>query len=363
MRNNSRKRGEMNGELCAFIDANCDMLAEKILYLQYARQPGLAERYAARDIKLCLRDIKYHLSYLCEAVAVDSVSLFLDYISWAGSLLGNLKLPPEDLIINIECMKEVLIKESGRNSENLLVSYLDPALERLKYKKEVQFSFIKNDSPHFELASKYLSFLINADRVSANKLILEALERNVSIKDLYLHVFQVTQREIGKMWHENKISVACEHFCTAATQQIIAQLYPHIFSAPKNNENKNFNVVAACVANELHEIGLRMIADFLEIEGYNTYFLGANVPKDSIVKTLCERNAHLLAISATMTFHVKYAADIIKEIKNSPQCSNVKVMVGGYPFNVDAGLWKNIMADGYAADMAAVTSEASRLLH
>ncbi|HOT75605.1 MAG TPA: cobalamin-dependent protein [Candidatus Wallbacteria bacterium] len=352
----------MSGELCAFINKNCDMLAEKILYLQYSRQPGLAERYAARDVNLCMRDIKYHLSYLSEALNVGSVSLFLDYISWAGSLLDNLKLPPEDLIINIECMKEVLAKESGRGSEALLLSYLDPALAGLKYKKEVHFSFIKKDSPYFELASKYLTFLVNADRVSANKLILEAIEGKVSVKDLYLHVFQATQREIGRMWHENKISVACEHFCTAATQQIIARLYPHIFSAPKNNENKKFNVVAACVANELHEIGLRMIADFLEIEGYNTYFLGANVPKDSIVKTLCERNAHMLALSATMTFHVKYAADIIKEIKNSPQCSNVKVIVGGYPFNVDDGLWKNIMADGYAADMAAVTQETARLL-
>jgi hypothetical protein len=36
--------------------------------------------------------------------------------------------------------------------------------------------------------------------------------------------------------------------------------------------------VAACVSGELHEIGVRMLCDLLEMEGWNTIYLGANVP-------------------------------------------------------------------------------------
>ena len=353
----------MNDDLCVFINSNIDSLAEKILNVQYSRQDGIAKRYDARGRALCMRDVKYHISYLSEAMEVDSVSIFIDYVKWVDGLLTNLKLPPEDLLVNLECVKEVLIDEAGKSFEPVLARYIDSALERLRVKDETPLGYIKKDSPYYDLASKYINYLINADRNSALKLIMDAVKNNVSVKDLYLHVFQNTQREIGRLWHENKISVACEHFCTAATQLIISQLYPQIFSKDKNPENKDFTVIAACAANELHEIGLRMIADFLELEGYNTHYLGANVPKESIVKTILERKADVLALSATITFHVRNVADIITEIKRSDKCRNVKVMVGGYPFNVDENLWKTIKADGYAGDMTNVAMEVGRLLH
>ena len=45
-------------------------------------------------------------------------------------------------------------------------------------------------------------------------------------------------------------------------------------------------MVATCIGGELHEIGIRMVADFFEMEGWDTYYLGANTPADAVVAEL-----------------------------------------------------------------------------
>lgn len=352
----------MNKKAAAFINSEIDGLAEKVLSVQSLRQPDLIERYDARSKKLCLQDVKYHLSYLGEALELSSLTLFLDYIVWVKDLLNNLKLPPQDLIVNIECIKEVLSREAPAGCAEIIAPYLDAALEKLKIQTECRRSFLDIEAPYHDLAGKYINFLINGDKNQANQLIQDAFKNGVSVRDLYLHVFQKTQRELGRLWHENKITVACEHYCTAATQLIISQLYPYIFSASKNSENKKYNIVIACVSNELHEMGIRMVADFLELEGFNTYYLGASVPQRSIIQTIYEKKADVLALSATISTHVRHAAAIIEEIKGSPAGAGVKVIVGGYPFNVDEELWKKIGAHGYAADMSSAVEKVSSLI-
>lgn len=197
-----------------------------------------------------------------------------------------------------------------------------------------------------QLSKTYLELLLSTKRYEASTLILNAIKHGVNIKDIYLNVFQKSQHEIGYLWQTNQISVAQEHFCTAATQMIMSQLYPHIF----NSEKKGLRMVATCVGGELHEIGLRMVTDFFEMAGWDTYYLGASTPTKSIIETIESYNANVLAISAAMTFHINATRDLISEIKNSETCKNTHILVGGRPFNLAPDLWKKVNADGYAQD-------------
>jgi MerR family transcriptional regulator, light-induced transcriptional regulator len=189
-------------------------------------------------------------------------------------------------------------------------------------------------------------------------MILQAVEEGVGVQEIYMQVFQRTQREIGLMWQTGRISVAQEHYCTAATQMVMSQLYPYIFSG----KDKQRRMVAACVGGELHELGARMVADFFEMEGWDTHFLGANTPLESILRTVQERQAHVLAVSATMTFHIPRVTEIIRAMRAQDDFANTRILVGGYTFNLAPHLWKRIGADGYAADAATALLEAERVL-
>jgi methanogenic corrinoid protein MtbC1 len=207
------------------------------------------------------------------------------------------------------------------------------------------------------MARQYLDGLLHNDRHTSSHLILEAVQKGISVKSIYSQVFQRTQREIGRLWQTNQISVAQEHFCTAATQMVMSQLYPYMFTG----ERKDRRMVVACVGGELHEIGARMVADFFEMDGWDTFFLGASTPPDGILKMVQDCQADVLALSATMSFHVSKVAGIISDLRADPS-SRTRVLVGGYPFNLSPDLWRKVGADGYAPDAETAISEAARVL-
>jgi len=197
-----------------------------------------------------------------------------------------------------------------------------------------------------DLAGEYLGLLLKGDRYGAGRLIMEAVEKGIPVRDIYLNVFQPSQHEVGRLWQHNEINVAQEHYCTAATQMIMSQLYPYIFSTEKNGRR----LVATCVGGELHELGMRMVSDFFEMEGWDTYFLGANMPVESVISTIQELEPDLLAISTSMTFHISRTREFIAQIRDALGDRSIPILVGGRPFNVAPDLWRQVKADGYAAD-------------
>lgn len=206
--------------------------------------------------------------------------------------------------------------------------------------------FEEESGPFLELAKNYMDALLNVQRDKASRMILKAVEDGTDIKDIYIHVFGPSQHEIGRLWQTNKITVAQEHFCTAATQMIMSQLYPYIFRTDKIGRR----LVASCVAGEMHEIGVRMVADIFEMEGWDTYYLGANTPNESIIQTIIDLKPDIIAISASIHYNIPAIKDLIKLIRNTPDISNIKIMVGGRPFLLAPELWMKVGADGCPAN-------------
>ena len=208
------------------------------------------------------------------------------------------------------------------------------------------------------LAREYLHTLLGGYRGAAGRLVFDAAERGEPVGHLYLQVFQPALREIGRLWQMKKISVAQEHFCSAATQIVMSQLLPRESAA----ERCGRGVVVACVSGDLHEVGARMVGDFFEMAGRDTYFCGANTPHAAVVQSVVERAADVLAVSATMGYHLHAMQDLIDVVRADPRCARLRVMVGGHPFTVDPALWRTVSADGTAADADAAVALAGHWL-
>jgi methanogenic corrinoid protein MtbC1 len=234
---------------------------------------------------------------------------------------------------------------------------VDVGLRKLPSMPATSESLLPDDEPHADLARRYFDLLVGGDRHGASMLILGAVRDGVKIRDIYLHVFQRTQREIGRRWQMNEMTVAEEHFCSAVTQLIMSQLYPQIFATPRIGKR----LVATCIGGDLHEIGVRMVADFFEMDGWDTYYLGANTPLDGIVEAVIARHADVLAISATMTYHVPAVAEVVRSVRQR-NGRELRILVGGYPFCIDAQLWRRVGADGFASDASEAVGCATYLL-
>lgn len=210
---------------------------------------------------------------------------------------------------------------------------------------------------HHQLVARYLQILLRKDADAAIVLLLNAVEDGLPLKELYLQVLQPAQYELGRLWQIGQISIAEEHYCTAATQQIMSRLYPQLFSTPKNGKV----LVATCIKGELHEIGMRMVADLFELDGWDTHFFSATTSHSTILQALTDNRADLLALSATLTCHVKHMQQLISTIHASTITPPPQIMVGGYPFNADPELWRRIGADGTARGAEEAVREGNRL--
>ncbi|MDZ4172189.1 MAG: cobalamin-dependent protein [Methanobacteriaceae archaeon] len=208
-----------------------------------------------------------------------------------------------------------------------------------------------------ELAKSYLESLLLIKRDVASEMIIKAIENGADIKKIYIDVFESSQHEVGRLWQNNLISVAQEHYCTAATQMIMSQLYPYIFKGYKNGHR----LVATCVEGEMHEIGVRIVSDFFEMEGWDTYYLGANTPNNSIVETLIQLEPEVIAISASIPYNLGSVVELINAVRKST-ASKIKILVGGRPFSLSPELWKKVGADGYASNALEAVSIAKEFI-
>jgi MerR family transcriptional regulator, light-induced transcriptional regulator len=322
-----------------FIIERQDDLAGEIVARQWKLRPELEARYGKKGRTRCLEDARYHLKYLAEAIAAAEPVLFADYLVWAKTMLSSRNIPVEDLVFNLEVMQNVLQEQLPDAMQITAADYVKSGLAELLVPRENP-TFLDPGQPLFELASQYLSALLRYERHAASDLILRAVENKISIREIYSYVFESCQYEIGRLWQANIVSVAQEHYCTAATQLIMSQLYPYIFRADRSSRG---TIVATCVSGELHEIGARMLCDLLEMEGWNTIYLGANVPAAGVVGILRDNHCNILAVSASMTFHIPAVRETIKAVRAA--CPETKILVGGYAFKIAPNLWRNVGAD------------------
>src|SRR5690349_10167020 len=77
-----------------------------------------------------------------------------------------------------------------------------------------------------ELRTRFLRAQLAGDRREALRIVTEeGVRRGAPAIDVALSVIQESQREIGQLWQDNRISVADEHLATAVAQVALAHLY------------------------------------------------------------------------------------------------------------------------------------------
>jgi methylmalonyl-CoA mutase cobalamin-binding domain/chain len=272
--------------------------------------------------------------------------------------LSSLGISLLDFAENLAECSRVLGEILPRNQAAIAEQYILDSLICLPGLPIATPSHLSSDRPLAELAQQYLNALLQGDRRAASGIVMAAVYRGTSVRDLYLHVFQSSQYEIGRLWQSNQITVAQEHLCTATTQLVMSQLYPLFFAT----ERKGRRVVAACIGGELHEIGIRMVADFFEMDGWDTSYLGANVSASRVLQTALDRDAQVLALSATLVQHLSCVAALIEAVRSNAATAELIILVGGHPFNVADELWRDVGANGYAADPIRAIALANQLL-
>ncbi|KAF0129198.1 MAG: cobalamin B12-binding domain-containing protein [Bacteroidetes bacterium] len=177
------------------------------------------------------------------------------------------------------------------------------------------------------ITNDFLQNLLKGNRSNCSLIAHNYLKKNPSIKDLYEEVFKVSLYEVGRLWETNQITVATEHMATAITEGILNELFEQI--TPKKKFNKR--VVVACVENEQHQVGIKMVADVFEMKGWESLFLGAGIPTAELIRFIRESKPDVLAISLSIYFNFTNLIKMLELVRSD--FSGLQIIVGGQAFS------------------------------
>jgi methanogenic corrinoid protein MtbC1 len=210
------------------------------------------------------------------------------------------------------------------------------------------------------LARSYFDLLRGGDRSGALALAEGAAARGLGVAEIYLRVLTPALWELGRLWAEGHIDVGEEHFFTESTQLIMSQLYPRLAASAR--PRRGLRCVGFSVWGESHVLGGRMVMDLLEMDGWDTSFLGGNLSIRHALRELHRQPPDVLVLSASLHQHVSAAEDLIRTVRNERELESTRILVGGQAFSSTPGLWRDIGADATAPDAEQAMLEAGRLV-
>ncbi len=315
------------------------LAAERLL----EEHPDLGTRFGPRSFNAWRENFAGRLSELSTSVLTNDPELFADQVAWAKVAFVARRAPVGDLEISLRCLGSVLERELPPDAWRDVAACIERALERLANAPEEVPSSLSASTPHGKLAARYVHALLEGDRRRATQIVVEAVDRNeVDARSAYLDVLVPAQHELGRMWHMNEISIAEEHFVTSTTLRVMALLAQRMPVGEPNTKT----LVVCSVAGDTHAIGVRLVADFFEADGWRVIDLGADVPREDVVAAALAFSADLVALAATLGSHRRTASETIALVrKDSP---STKVLVGGQAFAGENDVWKQVGADACA---------------
>jgi methanogenic corrinoid protein MtbC1 len=299
------------------------------------------------------------LAALEESLATRSPLFLEEAARWERVRFAALQIPPRIAAAFFSVLADVVSRDLPEDFRKDADAYAKSA--------DAAFRSAARNSPKEKretlsgAARAFLKAGLEGDLAGCRAVIRKKLDAGTSIADIYTDIFVPVLHETGRLWQNGEATVAQEHYISAVISRIMDKLHGRLAdSRPPGRRGKG--VVATCVGEELHDIAIRMVADFFEMDGWDVYLTGANTPPKSILAAVQDQEPAVLVLSVTMPSRLREAEYLIRSLRASSDTAKVKIIVGGNPFRILPDLGKRIGADAVAADAGDAVPAARKLL-
>jgi len=281
---------------------------------------------------------------------LNDSKLFINTIIWVYKTYNEQGFSydyfPVELNEWISAIKKYM---SNENKDSIIKVYkwmLKHHKTFIQKSKTVEVNKSEIPEKHLDLYNKFLKYLLQGKYNKCLKISKDNVTNKEEMIDFFEYIIKPAMYEIGELWAGGEISIAKEHLTSSIVSRINSSLYSQFISL----EITKGKVVISPISNEFHELGARIIADSLETNGWEIYYLGANTPLNDLIDLLITTKPTLVGLSAAMPFNIDNLKKTVKKIREQPELKDMKILVGGKVLNDNPELWKKIGADGWAKD-------------
>jgi MerR family transcriptional regulator, light-induced transcriptional regulator len=182
-----------------------------------------------------------------------------------------------------------------------------------------------------DLRATLQRYLAQHDKPTFVRTAVEAVtNRRLTIPELYRDVLTPLLVDTGAGWQHGRVAIWEEHMATAMVRTVVEILYPGVLKAKLAAPPAGRSVLLASPPEEVHDLGLRMIADRFDIAGWTTYFVGADSPIEETVDAARKLGVDAVVLSSATHYHRLALRGYVDQLAR--ELDHVHVWVGGSAF-------------------------------
>jgi len=107
-------------------------------------------------------------------------------------------------------------------------------------------------------------------------------------------------------------------------------------------------VLIGTVQSDIHDLGKNIVALMLDVNGFEVYDIGVDVPPEKFVEAIKEFKPQVVGMCGLLTVAFESMKKTVEAIKEAGLRDKVKIMIGGS--QVDKRVQEYVGADGYGND-------------
>lgn len=289
-----------------------------------------------------------HARFMANAFKLNNYEMLVDTVIWVYSTYRKHGFSYDYFPVELRAWSEAVEQELGARSAdqiNKIYSFMLDSHERFVElaEKEKEAGLANLSDSADGVTEDFLDALLVGSSGRSLEIARENVESGEDVGTFFEDVIRPAMYEVGARWENGIISVAEEHLASSIVSRVISSIYSQFVKF----ENTKGEVVVTATANEFHEIGSRIVADSLELDGWDVDHLGVNPPIDDLLDLLTDKKPLFLGLSVAIPFNLDAAVETIERIKNRPELKDIKVLIGGKAFNDNPDLWKETGADAW----------------
>jgi 5-methyltetrahydrofolate--homocysteine methyltransferase len=198
-----------------------------------------------------------------------------------------------------------------------------------------------------EILNQLSNFLQQGDNEKVFELTKQAIEQNISPKDILDNGLIAGMNIIGEQFSKHEIFLPEVLMAAKAMHAGMNQLKPLLI---KQNIHGLGKIVIGTVFGDLHDIGKNLVGIMLEGAGFEVIDLGKSVPAEKFVETAIAEHADVIGMSALLTTTMPVMKKVTELLKKEKTDGTIKTIAGGAPLSKEIA--QEFGADAYAYDAA-----------
>ena len=190
--------------------------------------------------------------------------------------------------------------------------------------------------------------LINGELSVSKSYLRMLIEEGVSVEQIYLDLLQPTARKLGVCWENDSLDFATITLAVWHINQLMYYLSPEFLqNTVAQGESKGRILLFPSLGSQ-HTLGLFMLAEFFRKSGWEVCADPALGEQD-IFSILGEKDFQVVGISIGSHDQKKFTKKLISDIRRL-YGSALKIIIGGPLAFCENNLFREVKADGQAAD-------------